>query len=111
MLKAKIKIKPLSVNQARQGRRFKTPLYKNYEKTLLLLLPKKKLEPQKIEVRIVCGYSNKLSDLDNMTKQFLDTLTKKYWIDDRYIYRIVLTKKIVEKWQEYIEFEILPYTE
>jgi hypothetical protein len=34
----KIQIKPMSVNIAFQGRRFKTPLYKKYEKDLMLLL-------------------------------------------------------------------------
>jgi hypothetical protein len=34
-----IKIKPLSVNKAWQGKRFKTNEYKQYEKEVSLLLP------------------------------------------------------------------------
>ena len=33
--------KPLSVNTCWQGKRFKTPLYKEYEKEILELLPEK----------------------------------------------------------------------
>jgi len=33
-----IRIKPLSVNKARQGKRFKTKDYKEYEKIVLMLL-------------------------------------------------------------------------
>ena len=35
----KIKIKPLSVNKAWQGKRFKTREYKSYEELLLYLFP------------------------------------------------------------------------
>ena len=38
-----IDIKPLSVNEAWQGRRYKTPKYKQYQETLLWLLPKIKI--------------------------------------------------------------------
>ena len=34
-----LKIKPLSVNQVWQGKRFKTKTYKDYEKNVLAILP------------------------------------------------------------------------
>ena len=39
----KINIKPLSVNQAWMGRKFKTKFYKDYEIELALKLPKLKI--------------------------------------------------------------------
>ncbi len=100
-----IEIKPLSVNQAWQGKRFKTPLYKAYETELLWLLPKLDI-PKKTELclEIEVGFSNKSSDLSNILKPFEDILCKKYGIDDRFNYKIILTKKIVKKGKEYIDF-------
>ena len=40
----KIEIKPLSVNDAWQGTRYKTTKYKAFQKELLLKLPKIKLD-------------------------------------------------------------------
>ena len=37
----RINLKPLSVNQAWMGRKFKTPAYKKYEADMLILLPNK----------------------------------------------------------------------
>lgn len=34
-----IKTKPLSVNEVRQGKRFKTKKYKTYEEILTMILP------------------------------------------------------------------------
>jgi hypothetical protein len=39
-----IQIKPLSVNQVWQGKRFKTPKYKSYEMQLMLMLPPIKVD-------------------------------------------------------------------
>jgi hypothetical protein len=67
-----INIKPLSVNQAWQGKRFKTNLYKQYEHDVLLLLPKIKIVQPPYRLNIVVGFSNKASDIDNVLKPFLD---------------------------------------
>jgi hypothetical protein len=40
---------------------------------------------------------------------FIRLICKKYGIDDRYIEKMVLIKKIVPLGQEYFEFEILTY--
>ena len=34
-----IEVKPMSVNRAWQGRRFKTPEYRKYERKLIALMP------------------------------------------------------------------------
>lgn len=103
----KIEIKPLSVNQVWQGKRFKTSKYKAYESELLYRLPKLKVNPlNKLKITLVFGFSNKLSDIDNPVKPFLDCLQKKYNFDDRNIYNLIIKKEIVKKGKEFIEFKI-----
>lgn len=104
-----IKIKPLSVNGAWQGKRFKTKEYKAYEQELLLTLPRYIIPSGNLEVIYEVGYSNKLSDIDNFVKPFQDILQKKYNFDDNRIYKMVVEKKIVKKGEEYIDFNLLPY--
>ena len=103
----KIDIKPLSVNQAWMGRKFKTKLYKDYEIELTLKLPKLKIDSEsKLELNIIVGYSNKGSDIDNFLKPFIDILQKKYLFNDKNIYSLNIIKEIVSKGNEFIEFEI-----
>ena len=102
----KINIKPLSINQCFQGRRFKTPKYKQYEKELMLLLPILSVPNGLLEVVITFGLSSKLNDIDNGLKPFIDILQKKYLFNDRDIYKLVVEKKIVPKGSEFIECEI-----
>jgi Holliday junction resolvase RusA-like endonuclease len=108
----KLNIKPLSVNKAWQGKRFKTPLYKAYEKKMLLILPKNigKISEQ-IEVNITFGFSNKASDIDNCVKLFLDLLQKKYGFNDSQIYRLNIHKVLTDKGLDFIEFEIKNYNQ
>jgi Holliday junction resolvase RusA-like endonuclease len=101
-----IKIKPLSVNEAWQGKRFKTPKYKNYERDVLLMLPKITIPLKPFKVSLEYGFSNKCSDIDNGIKPLLDILVKKYGFDDRDIYEIDIKKMIVKKGFEYFKFDI-----
>lgn len=107
----KVDIKPLSVNQAWQGRRFKTPKYKKYESDTLMILPKIKIPEGKLEIHYKFYFSSKLSDIDNPVKPFQDILCKKYGIDDRDIYRMSIEKHIVKKGCDCIEFEIMEFLE
>lgn len=103
----KLNIKPLSVNQAWQGRRFKTKAYKSFERDLLLILPSIKIDSKiKMHLNLKFGFSNKLSDLSNPLKLVEDILSKKYGFNDRMIYKISMEKEIVKKGQEYILFSI-----
>lgn len=102
----KIQIKPLSVNDAWQGRRFKTPRYKKYERDLLSLLPKGVVTDKKLSIIIDFGFSSTASDIDNPLKPFLDILQKKYKINDKQIYSLIVKKSIVKKGNEFIKFEI-----
>lgn len=102
-----INIKPLSVNEAWQGRRFKTPKYKAYEEEFLYKLPPKLINKNKpLCLEIVVGFSNRASDLSNIIKPLEDILCKKYGIDDRWNYKIIMTKKIVKKGLEYLTIDI-----
>jgi Holliday junction resolvase RusA-like endonuclease len=71
----RIEIKPLSVNECWQGKRFKTPKYKAYETELLWMLPKLPLITTPIELEIIVGIS-KNADIDNIAKPFIDVLQK-----------------------------------
>lgn len=101
-----LSIKPLSVNQAWNGRRFKTDDYKRYEKQLLLILPPLTLPEPPFKVAYEFGFSSIASDLDNGVKQFQDILQKKYLFNDSLIYEMHLTKTVVKKGQEFIKFNI-----
>lgn len=103
----KIRIKPLSINDAFQGRRFKTKLYKAYDQELDLKLPKFKVSNKdNLKLDIEVGFSNSCSDLSNIIKPFEDALQKKYGFNDNHIYEINMIKKIVKKGEEYISFSI-----
>jgi len=99
-------IKALSINSAFQGRRFKTPEYSSYEKKVLGMLPKIKLDGAPYELTMEFGLSSKLQDLDNNFKLLIDCLVKKYNFDDREIFSIIAKKKIVNKGSEYIKFKL-----
>lgn len=108
LFSSKINVKPLSVNQAWRGRKFKTPLYLAYEKECLALLPSESVnwDTVPIELSLTVGFSNMASDVDNVVKPFIDILQKKYNFNDKYILRLIVEKKLVKKGFEYIEFFI-----
>lgn len=105
----KIDIKPLTVNQAWQGKRYKTKKYKEFEKSLLYLLPKNIKIPEKIDIYLEFGFSNRNSDWDNPIKPFIDVLQQAYEFNDNKIYRAEIVKKIVKKGDDYIKFKIKEY--
>jgi len=106
----KVKIKPLSVNQAWRGRRFKTPEHKAYREALRYLLPKIN-PPEGLKTLYVTFYfSSRASDIDNALKTFIDALQDKYQFDDKEIYKIVAEKEIVKKGEEAIKFKLASYT-
>ena len=99
-------IKPLSINEAFQGRRFKTSTYKTYEAELLYTLPKRELPPAPFKVSFEFGFNSKASDIDNPVKILLDILQKKYGFNDKDVYKLEAEKKIVKKGQEYFKVRI-----
>jgi Holliday junction resolvase RusA-like endonuclease len=107
----KINIKPLSVNQCWQGKRFKTKDYVKYESDVLLMLPKIQLPDAPFTVVLNFGVSSPLADIDNPVKPILDILQKKYGFNDRDINWLLINKQIVKKGNEFIEFEICKDTQ
>jgi Holliday junction resolvase RusA-like endonuclease len=102
-------IKPLSVNECWQGRRFKTDKYKKYENDVLFLLPKISLPSPPYTLELTFGLSSVLSDIDNPVKPFVDIMQKKYLFNDKEIHQAVIKKELVKKGKEYIAFEIKHY--
>lgn len=101
-----IYIKPLSVNEVRQWRRYKTKSYKDYEKKLINMLQDVRFDletKRPIGIVIEYGFHTSQSDIDNPTKPLLDILQKRYGFDDSRIYQKVETKMTVWlKWEPYI---------
>lgn len=101
-----IDIKPLSVNEAWQGRRFKSDVYKNYERNVLIMLPKMIIPAGKLRIELTFSISNAAGDIDNPVKPFLDILQKKYGFNDSRIYELSVKKIVVPRNQESINFSI-----
>lgn len=102
-----VKIKPLSVNEAWQGKRFKTKAHKHYRQALDLLLPKK-IDVPSGDILLVfeIGVSNLGFDLDNALKPFIDALQDKYSFNDRRVTAITAKKAKVKRGDEFIKFEL-----
>ena len=101
-----VKVKPLSVNQVWQGKRFKTKAYKQYEKEILLNLKPIEVKGGKLSLFLRFGLSSKNADIDNPVKPFVDCLQKRYGFNDRHIYRLEVEKVDVAKGEEFIEFQL-----
>lgn len=106
-----VNIKPLSVNKAWQGRRFKTPEYKAYEQAVLMMLPNEDLPSPPYRVHIGLSLSNRNSDIDNPVKPILDILQKKYRFNDREVMSLLVVKDIVAKGKEGFVVYISSYEE
>jgi len=102
----RVEIKPLSVNGCFQGKRFKTPKYKAYEKLVLMTLKPLKIPEGRLRIHLEFGLSSKNADIDNPVKPFIDILQKKYDFNDRNIYQMSVEKVDVGKGDEYIVFYI-----
>jgi|ERR1017187_1877229 hypothetical protein len=107
----RVPIKPLSVNRSYQGRRFATPELQAYKQALGYLLPPLTIPKGTLAVAYEFGVSSTASDGDNLIKSFQDSLCEKYVFNDRDIYHWEVEKKIVPKGQEYVAFEIRPFSE
>lgn len=102
-----IKIKPLSINKAFKGKRYRTHEYDRFIVNCLKLLPSQIEIPNKTNIKLAIqfSFSSKGSDIDNCLKTFIDCLVKKYGVDDRYIYELHVFKSIVKKGDENILFK------
>lgn len=101
-----LKIKPLSVNECWQGRRYKTDEYKVFEHNVYFSLPNLKLPEKPWRISYHFGFSNMRADVDNPVKPMQDILSKKYGFNDADVHEIVARKTKTEKGQEFISFSI-----
>lgn len=102
----RLDIKPLSVNDAWQGRRFKTVKYKKYIADVLRILKPAKIPDGELELYLKFGFSSSASDFDNPIKCFVDCLQKKYGFNDKMIKRCIIDVEQVKKGHEFIEWNI-----
>ena len=102
----RINMKPMSVNRAWQGKRFKSDEYEAYEKEMLLRLPPGKFPNPPYKVSYEFGFSRKDSDYDNPIKPTQDILQKKYRFDDKEIYEAHIRKVLVKKGCEYVKVTV-----
>ena len=105
-MKTRLNLKPLSVNCAFQGKRFKTNAYKVFEKTALRMLPTIQLPQPPYLIYLEFGFSSIASDWDNCIKTTQDVLSKKYNFNDKHIRKGIVETEIVKKGCEYFEFKI-----
>ena len=91
----KINIKPLSVNNCWQGKRFKTPVYTAYEKQVMLSLKPMKLPNAPYSIKLKFGFSSKAADIDNPIKPILDILQKRYKFNDKEISMLTAEIKLI----------------
>jgi Holliday junction resolvase RusA-like endonuclease len=103
----KVKINPISLNQAYRGRRFATNDLKAYKRVVYNKLPKLDIDPKKkLSVSYIFGVSNKNCDGDNLIKCFQDVLALRYRFNDNMIFRWTVDKEIVPKGEEFVLFEL-----
>jgi len=106
MLPVRVNVKPLSVNQAWAGRRFKTPKYKQFENEVMALLPDIELPAPPYSIYFKFGFSSRASDWDNCIKNSQDCISKRYKFDDKLIRRGEVVTEIVPKGKEYFIFSL-----
>jgi Holliday junction resolvase RusA-like endonuclease len=113
MIQFNINQKPLSVNEAYRGRRFRTKAYIEFERCMLLKMPKGKIDPeQMLRVELFFGFSTKSADIDNPIKATLDLAQKKYGFNDKMVFELNVRKCLVKKGDEFISmgiFKMLPF--
>ena len=73
---------------------------------MMIILPRLTVPEGHLSVVIEVGFATAASDIDNVCKQFLDCLSKKYLFNDNRIYHLDVTKRVVGSGNEYIKFDI-----
>jgi Holliday junction resolvase RusA-like endonuclease len=99
-------VKPLSLNNAYRGRRFKTSELEQFKKDIGRLLPRLEIPAGPLSVTYTFGVSSKAADGDNLIKAFQDCLGECYGFNDKRIYEWHVRKIDVPKGKEFVEFDI-----
>jgi Holliday junction resolvase RusA-like endonuclease len=113
MIQFKINEKPLSVNGAFLGRKIKSAAYREYEKTMLFMMPAGKIDStDMLRIEFFFGFSSKSADIDNPCKPLIDLAQKKYGFNDKMVFELNVRKCIVKKGEEFIQmgiYKMLPF--
>lgn len=104
-----IGIKPLSVNGAYRGRRFKTKEHIVWEQIVTLSLPAITIPEPPYEIHFVFGLSSTNADGDNCIKVAQDVISRKYSFNDKMIKKWIVEVEQVKKGKEFFKFQILKY--
>jgi Holliday junction resolvase RusA-like endonuclease len=108
-----VNTKPISINYAFQGRRFKNKAYKDYEELLLWILKEYKGEIAKSWYKIEFDFhmkNYKMADISNCIKVTEDIIVKAGIVkDDKYCVDLHVKKFKAEK--DWFEFRIIPLKE
>jgi Holliday junction resolvase RusA-like endonuclease len=99
-----IGIRPLTINKAWVGRRFKSSEYKQYESDVSKLLPRSKnMIKGEVEIRYLFYIKNyAITDVDNMIKPIQDLLVKKGYIEDDRKIVVLLAQKFKSELEKMI---------
>lgn len=106
----RIDFKPISVNAAYTGERYKTDLYRAFKKAVTLMIRPDKLPEPPFKITMIFGQSNMGADFDNPVKAFIDVLAAKLKFNDKLIYKADIEKVATEKGKEFIMYKIEHYT-
>lgn len=108
--KIQIDIKPLSVNKAYRGRKFRTPEHSKFKKAMDRLLPKKiDLPEPPFTIHLEFGLSSSNADGDGPLKLTQDSIADKYGFNDKLIRKWVVEAFRCKKGEEFIRFRIEHY--
>lgn len=102
----RINLKPISLNSAYSGRRFKTPECNAFKRDLHFMLPNIKLPSPPYCIHFKFGVSSASSDGDNLIKVSQDTIAGRYSFNDKLIKKWIVEVEQVKKGDEFIEFKI-----
>lgn len=109
-LKYRVNVKPLSVNNAWKGKRYRSKKYDSFEALVKSQLPQKiELPEPPYTIHLKFGFSSAASDWDNPIKPTQDVIAKKYGFNDKLIKKGIVETEQVPKGKEYFEFELLTF--
>jgi len=106
-MKIRLDLKPLSINQCWQGKRYFTPKGKEFRELCLRLIPKKKQLTGLLGIEIIVHLKKAWlkSDVDNFLKPLLDAIVEKGLVeDDRFFTDLTIRKRSAKK--DYVEIKI-----
>lgn len=102
----RIDFKPLSLNEAYSGKRYKTEYCKAFVKAVTLMVKPQKLPEPPYKISFIFGVSNIGTDWDNNCKIPQDCIAKKLGFNDKLIYKGEAEKVLVDPGKEFIMYKL-----